>query len=331
MTSNGPVAALAEQSRRERRCIIPPDESMRRVLCRRVDRGSFVRPWRGLYAEAEHWRSLDPNEQSLHVIRALSAAHPDWTFAGPSAALVHGLDCPYALSGDIYRLVPRHARDTHPRRNRLVAVTPGAGTRTERVDGIMVTSAETTVYDCAARFRPSHALAFADSALRLGRSTISSLTEHGMGRRRDGSWARAMQLLALANGASENGGESRCRGMLHECGADVPQLQVEVPCLTDRRRVHRTDMMWVREDGSHVACEFDGTRKYVDPAMIGTRDIRQVVTEERDRQQCLQQQGIDVFRLFHDQLDRPGTVRRLLSVNRVPTNDIIRRQLGAWS
>lgn len=330
MTNDAPIIALSEQSRLDRRCIIPPDAATHRALCRRVTQGTFIRPWRGLYAERNHWRSLDPNAQALHIIRALSAMHPDWTFAGPSAALVHGLDCPYALSDNIYRLVPRETRNVHRAAERLVAIAPRSSTRTERIDGVSVTCAETTAYDCAARFRPSHALGFADSALRLGMTTADALRAYGMGCKRDGTWGRATQLLALADGASENGGESRCRGALYECGAAMPLLQVNVPCLADPRRVHRVDMLWVRENGSRAACEFDGTRKYVDPAMTGTRDIRHMVAEERDRQQCLQRQGIDVFRLFHDQLDQPGTIRRLMFDNRVPTDDIIRERLGAW-
>ena len=320
------IAALYAQARTQRRCIIPPNASARRTLSRRVLQGVLVRPFRGLYAERSYWQSLNPNEQALHIIRALALMHPDWTFAGPSAALVLGLDCLYELSKTIYRAVRRPERTACA--NGIRAIPMSDQTATLRADGILVTSVETTVYDCAATFLPSRALGFADCALRLGKTTNTALHDHAMNHRHDRHWTKASQTIDLANGLSENGGESKCRGILHECGADVPQLQQTVRCLDDPRKSHRLDMVWDRTDGSKVACELDGTRKYVDPTMVGTQTLQQVVEKERDRQRCLERQGVDVFRLFYNELDALGDVRRTLYEHRVPMNKAIQCNLG---
>lgn len=325
------IEALYRQSRRQRRCIIPPDATSRRTLARRVLQGVVVRPLKGLYAERAYWQTLTPNDQALHIIRALAVLHPDWVFAGPSAALLHGLDCPYALAGTIYRTVARTKRTMCQNGITCIPLRARDSSAVQRIDGIQATSVTTTVYDCAAMFRPSFAMEFADSALRLGKTDAASMQAVAQARRHDRNWRKATQLIALANGLSENGGESRCRGALHECGAAMPQLQVSVPCLDDPRAVHRIDMVWLRPDGSAVGCEFDGTGKYADPAMTGTRDIRQVVSEERKRQHCLERRGIDIFRLNYGQLDELGEIRRLLHEYRVPTDEGILRNLGAWS
>ncbi len=54
--------------------------------------------FRGLYAEPAYWESLDPHEQVRHIVRALAIQHPDWVFCGPTAAIMHGLDCSYRLA-----------------------------------------------------------------------------------------------------------------------------------------------------------------------------------------------------------------------------------------
>ena len=64
------------------------------------------------------------------------------------------------------------------------------------------------------------------------------------------------------------------------------RVQVEFPCLSHPGRVHRVDFLWERDDGTLIAGEFDGVQKYVDPLMTAGRTIRQVVDDERDRQQC---------------------------------------------
>ncbi|KAB8293596.1 CTP synthase [Bifidobacterium avesanii] len=281
-----------------------------------------------MYAEASHWRSLNPNERALHIIRTLSSLHPHWIFGGPSAALVHGLDCPYPLSRAICRVISPDAWNP-PKRSGLVDL---CRTRPDvvRVDGINVTSVESTVFDCVIRFLPSYSLGFADSAIRLGRTDAPRLLRFCRGQRREARWDKAEQVLLLADGASENGGESQCRGALYECGCARPRLQVPVPCVDVPGRTHRPDMLWTRDDGSYVACEFDGTRKYVDPAMIGNRDVRQVVAEERRRAECLGSQGIDVFRLFYGNLNETGELLRLLDEYRVPMDEGIRRRLGVW-
>lgn len=86
--------ALIEAERGER-CFVPSTEADQRWLQRASVQGVVAHPARGLYARMEYWENLTHHQQALHVLRALSVHHPDWVFAGPSAALAHGLELGY--------------------------------------------------------------------------------------------------------------------------------------------------------------------------------------------------------------------------------------------
>ena len=49
-----------------------------------------------------------------------------------------------------------------------------------------------------------------------------------------------------------------------------------------------------REDGRIIVLEFDGMQKYIDPEMTSNRDVRQVVRDERQREQDLKEAGVSV-------------------------------------
>ena len=100
--------------------------------------------------------------------------------------------------------------------------------------------------------------------------------------------------------------------MLHDAGCPPDDIQVEFPCLDHPGRKHRSDFLWKRGHGSVIVGEFDGVRKYVDPHMTSGREIREVVDEERKRQQCMSQYAIGMVRMYYRDLDNPGRIVRQL-------------------
>ena len=72
-------------------------DAQRRALKRRLHAGELVSPYKNLYADRTLWNTMTREQQSLQVIRALSAIHPQWVFAGLSAACVYGLQHNYSL------------------------------------------------------------------------------------------------------------------------------------------------------------------------------------------------------------------------------------------
>ena len=103
-------------------------------------------------------------------------------------------------------------------------------------------------------------------------------------------YARVFRLLRYANERSENGGESLARGTIIEGRFLTPRIQVTV---TDPQTntEYRVDFVWKLDDGRVIVAEYDGTQKYVDPAMTDNRSIQEVVAKERARDEGLKRAG----------------------------------------
>lgn len=97
MKEHKEVSALLQQAKQERRCCYGTSDAQRRALKRRLHAGELVSPYKNLYADRTLWNTMTREQQSLQVIRALSAIHPQWVFAGLSAACVYGLQHNYSL------------------------------------------------------------------------------------------------------------------------------------------------------------------------------------------------------------------------------------------
>lgn len=306
---------LIAKAQRERRCIRPFWDTDVKAIGRRVKRGSMVRVHRGLYAAKEYWERLDPHEQLRHIIRSLGQWHEKWVFCGASAAVMHGLECSYRQLRPIHVAVDRHRRAKNRANMRYhVLQDPDAVV----LDDTNVTSIPRTLVDCAAMMPQRYAMAPIDSALRQEKITREQLLAYvdALPMLRDRERIRA--VLAKGDGGSENGGESECRIVLDELGFPVDRIQAEFPCLSHPGRVHRVDFLWERDDGTLIAGELDGMQKYMDPSMTSGRTIRQVVDDERDRQQCLGRRGVDMVRMYYADLDDRQALTRRLERARVP-------------
>ncbi|BAQ31987.1 conserved hypothetical protein [Bifidobacterium scardovii JCM 12489 = DSM 13734] len=315
MSGHYSLGLLFDVAQQERRCVRPRTDTDIRAVARRVKKNEIVRVYRGLYAVRTYWDQLDQHERTRHIVRSLALWHPQWVFCGPTAAVMHGLECSYRLSLPIC-IVSRTR--SHGRNSAGLAHYVIPHPETSRCGSVPVTSVGRTLVDCAAKLPLRYALGPIDSALRLRRITRDELHMHLAAAPYLTGRHKAEYAFSVADGRSENGGESEGRGVLAELGFPVHDIQVEFPCLSNAYRCHRVDYWWRRADGTVVVGELDGVRKYVDPSMTSGRDIRNVVDDERDRQRCLERQGADVLRFYYSDLNDLGALAYKLRRYRVP-------------
>lgn len=169
-------------------------------------------------------------------------------------------------------------------------------------DGLPVTSAERTVLDCARLlpFLPSLAIADAAGHAALLEPTVMMRLLSQMR-----GWkgvARARQVLAAMDPATESPGETWARMALLSAGFQVDSQFV---VRAANQFVGRADF---RIRGTRVLVEFDGQHKY------GLADDapREALWREKLRHDALVQAGYEVVRLTWDDLSKPATVTRLV-------------------
>lgn len=155
-----------------------------------------------------------------------------------------------------------------------------------------ITSMERTVVDLARRIPKYDGVMLADNALRRGASMdrlreVAELCAMWRG------GCRASAVVAFADGRAESPAESLARCVFAEHGLPTPNLQVE---MFDRAgKIGRVDLLF-REQGTVV--EVDGKIKYTDP----WRDPKDVLIEEKLREERLREAGWEVVRVSWDQL-----------------------------
>ena len=172
MKEHKEVSALLQQAKQERRCCYGTSDAQRRALKRRLHAGELVSPYKNLYADRTLWNTMTREQQSLQVIRALSAIHPQWVFAGLSAACVYGLQHNYSLHDGTVHIASKSGigGGDEARLNRIyINRIP-----TRKHNGILLTTPARTLLDCAA-FPFPQALPIYDSALRKSLTTIEEV------------------------------------------------------------------------------------------------------------------------------------------------------------
>ena len=268
----------------ENTCVVPCSSRDAQRLRRAYKRGEIISPAPQVYAPHEMWERLKPLERESVTIRALSELHPDWVFAGPSAAIVYGLYVSYRLMGKTYVATDRKA---HSRSNNYLVRTIVKDDEINHVEGVPVTSLVRTAYDCMRQADFRAGLSIADSTLRVSGMDCESLVEalKKYDYRYPGH-KRALGIAELANGLSENGGESTARAVMYEQGFMIPTLQKEVFDPIDPSEPYRVDFYW-QLPGVNVAGELDGREKYSNPVMTGGRNAIEVLADERLRESRL--------------------------------------------
>lgn len=188
----------------------------------------------------------------------------------------------------------------------------------EIVDGLSVTSRQTTVLDIAATVPFAEAAVPLDYVLRpdpargLPALTKTELLAAMAGRYSAAAERRVRSAVEFADFRSGSAGESYSRGLIHMAGFEAPLLQYEVR--TSVGRVAFADFYW---EGSRTVGEFDGIEKYLKPEYLKGRTPGQVVVDEKLREDRIRATGRNVVRWVWNDLWR-GELEGMLSRAGVP-------------
>ncbi|MCI1212119.1 MAG: hypothetical protein LKF93_09820 [Bifidobacterium tibiigranuli] len=191
----------------------------------------------------------------MHLVRALARLHPDWVFAGVSAAAILGLEHSWRLHRDglVYIATAGSANASdHSKLRRIYVSAERLGEQLWRHGGVLVTSPAQTLVHCAARYPFIHAMPLVDSALRQG-LTKKDAVAAACGQvvnRKSVDVAEVGMLLRYADPLSENGGESFCRAVTIEEGFPSPQLQQEFVDPRNPSVIYRVDFVWYLPDAA---------------------------------------------------------------------------------
>ena len=312
------IAALFEEAEATDGIVHTAAGPLRDALNRRTRRESLLSPHPGHFARRDRWMALDPAERCRRLVRSLARAHPDWVFAGPTAALMHGLQVPYrqlaritVIGGCNRRIGAVHAIDR-----------PAAPTTV--VGGVRVAALDHAAFDTMRALPFRLALGVADSLLRLtGRSADEEIQRIGALKRGFRGVRRVRETLAAADARSESGGESYARAVMIEEGIQVPELQVEYR-IPGSRSCRRVDFDWGFRCGGravHVLGELVGIQRLTWPGMTGARPIASTPREELDRDARLATMGLHVIRFTLDDCVRTEPLVRALAAHGIPGAD----------
>ena len=292
MKTHKAVASLISAAQNELRCVYSRNEAEQTALRRRAQSGELLKVYDGipsLYANTAYWDGLMPPERTLHIARALAQEHPQWVFGGLVAVSAYGFEHQWHLHDDCITIVTSDhgSRQCHQRLRHVYMPDMNNPKTHYEASGLSLISPARTLVEAAIDLDFRFALPIFDSALAKG-ITKEEIAADCVQWRID--YARVFRLLRYANERSENGGESLARGTIIEDRFLTPRIQVTV---TDPQTntEYRVDFVWKLDDGRVIVAEYDGTQKYVDPAMTDNRSIQEVMAKERARDEGLKRAG----------------------------------------
>ena len=302
------------------KCVAPENVTDAKRLRRACKAGLIDSPFPHLYVRAESWNAINRRAQETAVIKTIAERHPEWVFAGVSAAIVHGLEVPYALMGNIHLATKQ---STHTRNRGRFVHHPMSEVPIDDSKGIRVTSLERTVFDCVRTASFRHGLAIGDSALRTSSLDVDHFTKafEQFHKRNKGYW-RAMDTMGFADARAENGGESVARAVMIEQGFMIPDLQVVVDNPLDSSEGYRVDFRWQLSTGE-VYGELDGREKYTNPEMTKGQDTVDVLVKERRRESHISVTGAKIMRFAYSEAVDVDRFRYLLEAFGIPGGNAV--------
>ena len=285
-----------------------------------ISAGTVSEVYPRTFAKAAYLAALSARGQAHHLIRTLAKRHPSWTFCLYSAAVIHGLQVPFALLDTVHVRAMRrqNRRATMPYIARHLL--PSCDTAI--VNDVRVTEIDATVFDCLRYASFRQGLAIADSALHHNLTTLSRLTDYAQehGRGRHGA-AKALHTLGYTDARSTNGGESSVRGAIIELGFLIPEIQIEVPDPVNPNVTKTVDFYWRLSDGRTVIFELDGLQKYrfdTQGAAFTLAETQRTLADERRRESHLNLTGATVVRMAYAEAIDDQKLTQMLTLAGIP-------------
>ncbi|NLG56561.1 MAG: hypothetical protein GX542_13100 [Rhodococcus sp.] len=275
------------------------DDEMRRAR----KRGQLTSVCAGVYVETSAYDALDAVGQ--HRLRALAAASK--TFNGAalshvSAVIMHGFDTWNLPLRHIHFVVNRnYGGGTH--RHKIVHPAAFDTHETVVIDNQLVTSAARTIVDLSRTAGFEEAVVVGDHALRIGAVTPEELQATLDSNSRRCGNPKARRAVSFMSGLSGSAGESRSRVSIHLGRLPAPTLQKAIYDVHGRL-IGYVDFFW-EEYG--VVGEFDGLAKY---GMTAGRTPKEMLREEKRREDALREVGLVVVRWMWEDLGDPERLRR---------------------
>jgi hypothetical protein len=311
--------AELDQAEGKKRLLVGKTRLERDRLRKAAAEGLVEEAFPGAYARHAYWDSLSPKQRVHHKARAAQILHPNWVFAEPTAALIHGLAVSNRYLGPLYVSADSSC---HRRHDAQVCHIMIADKTCVTKDDLQLTTPERTVGDCLRLMDFCSGLAIADSALRRQSQTRAALAAKvGEVCARSAGIGRVRSLLSLADGRAESGGESIARATMLELGLMLPDLQRWYEDPLEPGEGYRVDYVWDVEGGL-VLGELDGNEKYTNTQMTLGRSVTRIIEDEHRRQSHIETRK-DVQRFvrfgFADVMHERSFLRLLLASG-VPRN-----------
>lgn len=282
--------------------------------------GAEHRVARGAYMQRGSWEALDSRNRYLARIRAVAEtrrARP--VLSHWSAAAIYDLP----ILGAWPQLVHTVVRPTTGGRSRngVVKHTLRLGeSDVVEIDGMQVTSLARTIVDLASSSSPLSAISMIDRVLHvdrrgghpalLQREELLATWESMLPFR---GHVRSLDLIKFGENAAGSPLESASRYSMRTIGCPRPRLQT--PFFDDDGFIGDTDFDW--PDFRHIG-EADGDQKYFEPAFMAGRTSRQVLLDEKNREDRLRAVSRGFTRWGWAVATNPRALRQLLSTAGLP-------------
>lgn len=251
-------------------------------LTRAVRRDELARIAPGSYMSRQHWDALNEIQKTTQRARAASERGKSApVFSHWTAAAIHGMPLIGAWPTGLHVVVERDSSV----RSRGEVVRHAVGVDADDVvliDGMLVTSVARTVLDLAVDATFMSAVTAADFALchkretRIEKTALREVWEDRLPFR---GHVRALRVLDFSTHLAESPLESSSRVNMHLLGFPAPELQVE--WRDYRGLIGYSDFFW--RAFLHVG-EADGRAKYFDDEFARGRSLRQILYDEKVRE-----------------------------------------------